>query len=232
MFRELDTPKGIEIIPSVAVMGFTPVWVKEGMYNPVKVDGTQFETVPLSKMLLNRYGKMHYLDILGIRKGVVEWNLFQSVASLEGEIWADMGVVYSDGLIDVIMAGAHGAVISTKMIASLEEIASSLELTENVILQIDHDEGIISKDRDIRNMSVKDLVEEMSAFGLGTFILDDIRQDRKRVDGKLIETTMEALPEGGELYVGIEETEELPELEGSGIKGVLISSSRLLEGIG
>lgn len=231
-FLEADVPEGFELIPSLAVMGITPVLVRDDRYFPITIGEQRPGAVSIARSLSERYQTIHYLDILGIRKGVVEWNLFQEVVDRSGDIWADVGVVYSDGLIDVIMAGARNAVITTKMIGSIEEIVSSFELTENLVLQVDHDGGIISKDRAIRGMTAGELVDEMASFGMDRFILDDIREGRKGVDEGLLKDIVDNLPENGRLYLGIDDLDELPGLFDTGVSGAIISCSKLIEGIG
>jgi phosphoribosylformimino-5-aminoimidazole carboxamide ribonucleotide (ProFAR) isomerase len=230
-FIEPPAPRGFELIPSLAVMGSTPVWVKDDRYSPIRIDGSSVSVERLVKELSDEFGALHYLDILGIRRGVVEWELFRSAVEKGGNIWADVGVVFSEGLIDVIMAGAQVVVVSTKMIDSLEEIVSSFELTENLFLQIDYDRSILSKDKNIRNMSPGELIKEMASFGMENFILDDIREGRERIDRKFLQDVVRHLPSGGSVYAGIEDLDEIEDLAGSGISGAIISCSKLMEGV-
>ncbi|MGA1820454.1 MAG: HisA/HisF-related TIM barrel protein [Thermoplasmatota archaeon] len=231
-FVDPGTPGGFELVPSLAVMGPTPVWVRDDRYNPIRIDGENVSVVKLVSDLAAEFGTVHYIDILGIRKGVVEWDVFWAAVEKSDRIWADMGVIYSDGLIDVIMAGAQEVVVTTKMIDSLEEIVSSFELTENLILQVDYDGSIVSRDRDIRKMSPGQLIEELASFGMEMFILDDIREGRTSIKRDLLDQVLEKVPEGGRLYAGIEELHEIEELAGAGVSGAIISCSKLLEGIG
>ncbi|MGA1792786.1 MAG: HisA/HisF-related TIM barrel protein [Thermoplasmatota archaeon] len=231
-FIEPGTPSDFELVPSLAVMGPTPVWVKDERYNPVRIDGDSVSVVKLVSELAERFGTVHYIDILGIRKGVVDWEVFRAAVEKSDRIWADMGVIYSDGLIDVIMAGAQEVVVTTKMIDSLEEIVSSFELTENLILQIDYDGSLVSRDRNIRKMSPGQLVEELSSFGMEMFILDDIREGRASIDRGFLDQVIDKMPEGGKVYAGVEDLREMEELAEAGISGAIVSCSKLLEGIG
>jgi phosphoribosylformimino-5-aminoimidazole carboxamide ribonucleotide (ProFAR) isomerase len=230
-FLEVDVPEGFELIPSLAVMGATPVLVRDNRYSPIQIGDSKPGVISLARSLSEKFGTIHYLDILGIRRGIVEWNLFQEVVDKSSDIWADVGITFSDGLIDVIMAGASNAVITTKMIDSISEIVSSFELTENLVLQLDHDGAVISKDKAIRDMTAGELVGEMASFGMERFILDDIKEGRRGMDLDLLSEISEKLPENGRLYIGIEELEELKELFDAGVGGAIISCSKLIEGI-
>ncbi|MFO8051439.1 MAG: HisA/HisF-related TIM barrel protein [Thermoplasmatota archaeon] len=230
-FIDRDIPSDFELVPSLAVMGTNAVWVKNDMYNQIALDGEPVPVVGTAGRLLEKYGKLHYLDILGIRKDTVEWNLVQAVARKDGEVWADTGVEISEGVIDPLMAGMDQVIISTKMISSLEEIASCLELTENIILQIDFDGGIVSKDRTMRKMSPGDLVEEMASLGLGKFLIEDIKDHRKSISRELTMGVLRTAPGGSSIYAGIQEMDEVEDLAQAGLDGVVISASRLIEGL-
>ena len=231
-FIEPGTPSNLELVPSLAVMGPTPVWVKDERYNPIRIGGESIGVVGLVNGLSERFGAVHYIDILGIRRGVVDWEIFRASVERCDNIWADMGVIFSDGLIDVVMAGAQEVVITTKMIDSLEEIVSSFELTENLILQIDYDGSIVSRDRNIRKMGPGEFAEEMVSFGMDTFILDDIREGREAVDMRFLDRVLNSMPQDGKLYVGIEDLGEMEELSDTGVSGAIVSCSKLLEEIG
>ncbi|MBN1540132.1 MAG: hypothetical protein JW939_08310 [Candidatus Thermoplasmatota archaeon] len=229
-FVEPETPGDLQIIPSLAVMGTAPVWVKDNRYNPLRIDGSGVPLITLVSELGGRYGALHYLDIIGIRRGNVDWGAFRAVADTSESIWADIGIIYSETLIDVIMAGAQEVVVTTKMIDSLKEIVSSFELTENLIVQIDYDGSVVSKDRTMRRMDPSDLVEELSSFGIEMFILDDIREGRDSMDRSFLESVMGAAPEEARIYAGIEDLKELKELADTGLAGAIVSCSKLLEG--
>ncbi|MGA1866156.1 MAG: HisA/HisF-related TIM barrel protein [Thermoplasmatota archaeon] len=229
-FVEPETPGDLQIIPSMAVMGATPVWVKDNRYNPLRIEGSNIPLVKLVSELGGRYEALHYLDIIGIRRGNVDWDAFRAAADRSEGIWADIGIIYSEGLIDVIMAGAQEVVVTTKMIDSFKEIVSSFELTENLVVQIDYDGSVVSKDRTMRGMTPSELVEELSSFGIEMFILDDIRENRDAVDRKFLESVMKTAPGEARIYAGIEDLKELEGLVDTGLAGAIVSCSKLLEG--
>ena len=72
----------------------------------------------------------------------------------------------------------------------------------------------------------------LQAFGMDTFILDDIREGRTRVDPKFLRDVIENLPGGGRVYAGIEDVEEIHDLAGTEVAGAIVSCSKLMEGVG
>lgn len=223
--------KGFQLIPSMAVMGKSPVWVMNGKYNPIKVGGKTVSPVEISRDLSNDFDILHYLDITGIRGGTIQWNIFQEVMDIFNESWADIGATFSDSIIDPLMSGASSAIISTKMMDSIEEIAGSFELTENIIVQIDVEDGIVTKDPIIKKMTVKELIRELSSLGIDTFILEQLGNDRNDSKKPMITEALGALPAGGRLFVGIDDIKEAKELDEMGIDGAIISVSRLIKGL-
>jgi uncharacterized protein related to proFAR isomerase len=225
-----DLSNGFSIIPSLAVMGKTPVWVREDKYNPIRFGKRTVSPESITMALSKKFDIIHYLDITGIRKGKVEWNTFQAVVDSSKEVWADVGITFADSVIDPLMSGAANGIITTKMIHSIEEIAAAYELTENILLQIDHDEGIVAKDPVIKEMDPGDLIREMSSFGMDSFIIDYIRSGRSSPPRSLTTKLLGALPSGGRLFVGAGELSDLRTLDDLGVDGAIISVSRLMRG--
>ncbi len=186
--------------------------------------------VSLARAIQNRFSTLHYLDILGMTKGEVEWNMVQSIMDT-GDVWGDVGAVESDSIIDVIMAGAAEAVISTKMIGSLDEIASCFEMTENLIVQIDYDGGLLARDDVIGAMTAPQLVEELVSLGVERFIMNDMTEGRTNVSKELIERVDRYIPGEGAVFVDARNLSEVVEVDDRGASGAVISCSRLIEGL-
>ena len=56
-FIEPETPQGFELIPSLAVMGSTPVWVQDERYNPIRIDGNSVSVEKMVKELAEESGR-------------------------------------------------------------------------------------------------------------------------------------------------------------------------------
>ncbi len=231
--RFVDTPecsRGFRLIPSLAVMGKVPVRVTGGRYKPIGLDGETLTVVPLARALQKGFSTLHYIDILGMTRGEVEWNMIQSIMDT-GEVWGDVGAVDSDSIIDVIMAGASEAVVSTKMIRSLDEIASCFEMTENLMVQIDYEGGVLACDDLMRKMTAPQLVEELVSLGVERFIMNDMTEGRKHISRELIERIDRYIPKEGAVFVDVLDLFEVEEVDERGASGAVISCSRLIEGL-
>lgn len=232
--RIIDLPEGLSgsnVIPSLAVMGKTPVYVEDGRYNKIRIDEEDVSSLEIAAVLSGEFERIHYLDILGIRDGNVEWNMFQSIMDTGGEVWADTGAMVSDSIIDIIMSGASRAIMSTKMLDSLEEIAASFELSDNLILQMDYNGKLVSKDGRIVKMSPADFASEMASLGIEDFIIDDITPERNNISSEILENIIDTLGPGKNVYAGVEEITEAEDVISRGARGAIISCSRILEGI-
>ena len=231
--RFIDRPewsRGFRLIPSLAVMGKVPVWVDEGRYRPIALEGETLTPASLARALQKGFSALHYIDIFGLTRGEVEWNMVQSIMDT-GDVWGDVGAVDSNSIIDVIMAGATEAVISTKMISSLDEIASCFEMTENLIVQIDYDDGLLARDERMKGMTAPGLVEELVSLGVERFIMNDMTEGRKHISKELIEKVDRYLPGEGELFVDVLDLSEVDDVDGRSVSGAIISCSHLIEGL-
>ena len=218
------------MIPSLAVMGKVPVWVTDRKYRPIVLDGETLAAVSLARALQKGFSTLHYIDIFGMTKGDVEWNMIQSIMDT-GEVWGDVGAVDSDSIIDLIMAGATEAVVSTKMIGSLDEIASCFEMTENLIVQIDYEGGVLAHDEVMRRMTAPQLVEELVSLGVERFIMNDMTEGREHISRELIERIDKYIPKGGAAFVDAQDLSEVEEVDDRGASGAVISCSHLIEGL-
>ncbi|MCK5772149.1 MAG: hypothetical protein KAH57_00025 [Thermoplasmata archaeon] len=231
--RFVDTPecsRGFRLVPSLAVMGKVPVWVTDGKYRPIVSDGETLTAVSLARTLQKGFSTLHYIDIFGMTKGDVEWNMIQPIMDT-GEVWGDVGAVDSDSIIDLIMAGATEAVVSTKMIGSLDEIASCFEMTENLIVQIDYDGAVLARDELMRRMTAPQLVEELVSLGVERFIMNDMTEGREHISSELIERVDRYLPKGGATFMDARDLSEVEEVDDRGASGAVISCSHLIEGL-
>ncbi|MCD6383520.1 MAG: hypothetical protein J7L88_03560 [Thermoplasmata archaeon] len=212
------------VVPSVSIMRKKIVIVKNDQYQPISDGEKPLAPEEIVEDLLKRFSRVHILDLLGIQRDAPQWDVIKNLCEV-GPIWADVGAATSDSVIDVIMAGAEAAVLSLKFLESLDEVASALELTDNVVVQIDLEERILGPDKLKRFRGMKELIQELSILGVKRIIIYD---HKNKPDGSLPPTT----PKDVELYWAAKTLKEGEEALNAGYSGTIVSLGHLLGGEG
>ncbi|MDG6223940.1 MAG: HisA/HisF-related TIM barrel protein [Candidatus Thermoplasmatota archaeon] len=220
----------VELIPSVAVLKGHPVWVKDNRYHPFRHEGKRQDAIDIISALSEHFKAVHYMDLGGISKGDVDLDLLRDVCSLSPEIIADTGIAYSEMVIDAIMAGASKAVVSTKSVISLDEIASSFELTENLMVEIAWDGSrIFARDQLITDMTPAEFIYEMADLGITEFIVSNMDAEAGPIEDLLMGIGS-SFPKDARVYIGASGLQDLPRIAHPAL-GALLSASFLLEGM-
>ena len=167
--------KNYEIIPAVNLFkGMPMVKVNDGYEPLMDSDGGELNIKDLISQLKGRFEKLLFTDINGINRDKPQLNIIRSSSS-EMELWVDAGSRYGDGVIDILVAGAHKVVLATKTLRNLDELDNAANLSENIILGIDYDEGIVSPKNDVQEMSPLNLTKIAKNAGLSEIIFTDLR---------------------------------------------------------
>lgn len=167
--------KNGETIPAINLFKGIPVIKGAEEYEPLEdKDGNKMDTHELIDKLKERFDRVLITDINGINRDKPQLELCRDL-STKMKLWIDAGSRSRDGAIDVIVAGAERVVLGTKTLIDLGELEKALELSENVVLGIDYDEGIVSPKKTIREMSPLSLVEKVKSLGVLEIIFTDLR---------------------------------------------------------
>lgn len=167
--------KQYEIIPAVNVYKGTPVVRGENVYETFKdKSGLDFEIQGLIDKLKEDFERIFILDINGINRDKPQLDLIKTLSS-KIELWVDGGSRYSDSAIDILVAGAEKVVLGTKTLRSMEELKKAYELSQNIILGIDYDDGIVSPKKEISEMTPLDLVQQVQNLGIEDIIFTDLK---------------------------------------------------------
>lgn len=168
--------RNIETIPSIYIFKGYPVSKKEDKYEPLKNEDGDYVTLDvIVNKLSEQYDKLFITDLSGIKRDRPQLDLLKSI-STEMEIWIDPGTRYGTGVIDVLVSGADYVVIGTKTLKDLSELEKACELSENIIIDINYDDGIVSPDREIIDTPIPILAEKVKEIGIKTLIFTDLRQ--------------------------------------------------------
>ncbi len=143
---------------------------------------------------LQEFGKVLVWDMEGIERNRPDLEI---VRHFEGEeLWVDAGVRRLEGLIDLIVAGAERAVVGTKTLQAVEEVEDAIELTDNIVPQLDFAYGELRTAGRVRGAAPGDLLRRFRDLGLGTALLLD-------EESKVPESVLKEAPQGMALYAGI-----------------------------
>ncbi len=166
--------KSLEIIPAVNVFNGMPMARgEEGYEHLMDGKGANIDIEELIDELAERFDKALITDINGITKDKPQLELLKKVSS-KMKFWVDAGPRNGDCAIDILITGIEKIVVGTKTLRDLEELKNAIELSENVILGIDYDDGIVSPKTSIKEMSPLRLAEEAKSVGIKEIIFTDL----------------------------------------------------------
>jgi len=167
--------KSTETIPAINLFKGIPVIKGTEGYEPLEdKDGNKMDIHELIDELKERFNRILITDINGINRDKPQLELSREL-STKMKLWIDAGSRTRDGAIDILVAGAERVVLGTKTLIDLGELEKALELSENVVLDIDYDDGIVSPRKTIREMSPLSLVEEVKRIGVEEIIFTDLK---------------------------------------------------------
>ena len=174
--EEIITGKrNFETIPAINLFKGIPVIKGMEDYEPLKdKDEQNIDIHKLIDELKERFNKALMTDINGINTDKPQLELFKDI-SRKMKLWIDAGSRSRDCAIDTLVAGAEKVVISTKTLIDMEELDKILELSENVAFDIDYDNGIVSPNKRIREMSPLSLADELKNLGIEEVIFTDFK---------------------------------------------------------
>ncbi len=219
--------KDFEIIPAVSLFKGIPVIRREETYKPLQDSGG--EDIGIQELLdelKRRYSKALITDINGINRDRPQLELLKKF-STKLELWVDAGSRYGEGAIDILITGAEKVVLGTKTLRNLEELENALELSENVVLNIDYDGAIVSPEKSLRNMSPSSLADKARSLGLEGVIFTDLRHlSSEEYFDLAVGRTIVGKGMNAYFHGRFERGTEM--FRGMGLEGVMIEVERLL----
>ncbi|UCF07832.1 MAG: hypothetical protein JSW28_09355 [Thermoplasmata archaeon] len=165
----------LEMIPAFNLLKGQPVTMQKEGCEPLKdKDQNDLDLDDLIEELKGKYDSVYITDINGVVRDKPQLESIKDISS-EIKVWVDAGSRYGEGAIDILIAGAEFVVLSTKTLRNIEELENACELSENIAFGIDYDDGIVSPDKDIRNMSIGNVVTEARSIGITRAIFTDLK---------------------------------------------------------
>lgn len=173
-------------------------------------------------LLLGRYHRLYVVDIDGVRHRQPQFEYLQEISQGK-EMWVDTGPRNVDEVMDVIVAGATRAVISTRTLHSAREISRALKVTSQVALELAVEGArTVAHDRELNGSSPVDVAEQARERGVADIIV------ASQGPGLQVELAQE-ISRGGPTYLGTPFREdESPTLQALGIAGGIFWAKEVL----
>ena len=125
----------------------------------------------LSKDLRRRnFDKLYVMDVDGVERNKPQLDVIQALAD-------DFSILYEAGprrganIVDLVIAGADMAYMSTLSLASLNEVEVALTFSENVGFKVDWNGGVQGHGKMIEGASLSEVVKGALNYGVKDFVV-------------------------------------------------------------
>ena len=165
-------------VPAVSLSGGHVVVVRNNAYDPVEdAHGSPFSLPEFIGVFLKGYPAVMVFDIDGIEQGAAQFEAISNLGAGGPEVWGDPGASDHLDAMHVITAGADRAVLSTRSLGDLGQLAKAVEVTENVTLEIVVRKGqVVSERRAIQALSPAQLAKHAADEGVEHMVLLDVER--------------------------------------------------------
>ena len=184
--------------------------------------GAPVDVFDVTDRLLVDHHRIYVVDLDGIDHDRPQLDYIQEL-SRDTDLWVDAGVRTAEQSIDVIVAGAQRAVLSTAYLASPKELRKASKLSTELVLEIEWQGGaVVARSPEWQGRPAASIAQEARALGVGDIILSP-RGDP--VDWRVVTE----LSRGGPTWAnGSFERSEAPALKQSGAVGGIFHIDREL----
>ncbi|MCI4355266.1 MAG: HisA/HisF-related TIM barrel protein [Thermoplasmata archaeon] len=106
-------------------------------------EGGLFDLFDVTDRLMADHGRVYVVDLDGVDQDQPQLDYLQEIAR-GGDIWVDAGVRTADQAIDVLVAGAQRAVLSTAFLRSEKELHRAWRLSSDLVFEVEVREGAVA----------------------------------------------------------------------------------------
>ncbi len=111
---------------------------EDGPVDALLPDGSRVDLFDFTDYLAGRFHRIYLVDLGGIDHDRPQLDYIQEITR-DTDVWVDGGVTSPDGVIDILVAGARRAVVSTHRLGGPEEVDRVLSLTPEIAVEIEVD---------------------------------------------------------------------------------------------
>ncbi len=109
---------------------------EEGPVDALSPSGTPYDPFDVVDRLVRSYPVIYVVDLDGIERGEPQLDYLQELAR-EATVWVDAGVRNADQAIDVLVAGAAKAVLSSATLEGPKEVRRAWRLSTDVAFELE-----------------------------------------------------------------------------------------------
>jgi len=107
------------------------------------VKGSNVDVFDVLDALAPQYRSVYLVDLDGIERNDPQLEYIQEV-SRDTTLWVDAGVRRADGAIDILVAGAERAVLSSSYLQGPRELKRAWKLSTDIVFEVELSDGVPS----------------------------------------------------------------------------------------
>jgi Histidine biosynthesis protein len=194
----------------------------DGPVVAVDMNGAPLDPFDVVDRIVTKYRRLYLVDLDGIERGVPQLAYMQEL-SRDITLWVNAGVPTADLAIDILVAGAERAVLSTESLRGPVEVRRAWKLSTDWVFEIEISPGgglVASKEWPSRDPTT--VVDSIREVGIGDVVVSPREKDP---DWVLVKN----LAANGPTWVdGSFTPAELPQLRAAGAVGGIFHLNDLL----
>lgn len=220
----------MKLIPALSIKGGKVAVADGGRYTYVRNSEGRFRS-PVNVLREKGFpeGEVFVLDLDGLERDSPDLDAVKRIAAYR-DVWLDAGASDADGMMDLFVSDASKVVMGTLTLSSLDELSEALDMSDDIILSIAWDGGVVSPDPALSGIGAGALLDRLRGLRLADAMLLDLGSIKR--GGPVDLDAVSALAGGfGRLFVsGRIAGGDLERLESAGAAGAIIDF-RTLEGM-
>jgi hypothetical protein len=182
-------------------------------------NGAKVDLFDFADYLSDRFRRIYVIDLDGLERNRPQLDYLQELTK-DTDVWIDAGVPDADAVIDIVVAGARRAVVSSLHFEGPDELDRALALTPELVLEVELDAAGKALGKPSWGPDPLAIAARARTSGVADLILSP---PDERFDAAMVHRVAEA----GPVWVaGACEPDWGPRLEAAGALGGLFPSSR------
>jgi|HubBroStandDraft_1064217.scaffolds.fasta_scaffold03396_10 hypothetical protein len=164
--------KGPELVPCLLIRrGEVCLPGPDGPVPARRASGGEFDIFDIIDRLSPNFPRLYFVDLDGLERNDPQLDYVQEL-SRDMPLWVDSGVRKSDQAIDVLVAGAQKAVLSSSYLRGPKELRRAWKLSTELVFEVETMDGRLEKvDPSWETTDLPEIVRIAREVGLGEIVL-------------------------------------------------------------